>query len=346
MAGAVRKVVLACVGVAALGGGGLAGWTWWTDWRFIESTDDAYIHGDIPVISAKVGGYVREVRVADNQPVRSGDVLVVLDDRDYRARVDQATAAIEAQRAALASNTARTELQRSVIAQAEAGIASAEAEQRRAGLELARVRSLTTDSWATRQRLETAEADQAKAVAALARARASVTGEHDQVAVLEAARHEIEAALHQAEAQLVLARTDLEDTVIRAPVAGVIGNRAVQLGVLARPGVQLMAVVPLQGLYVEANFKETQLRHMAPGQPATIRVDAWPDHPIAVRVGSLSPASGSRFSLLPPENATGNFTKIVQRVPVRLKLPDDTALAGALRPGLSVVVSVDTRGAK
>ncbi len=341
MAGAGRKrVVLGGLALAALLGGANAGWGWWTEGRFLETTEDAYILADIAPISAKISGYVRDLPVGNNQPVKTGDVLAVLEDSDYRARVDQAAAGVAAQRAALASNDARLAWQRSVIEQARAGVVSAEAELRRAALELERTRSLTADAWATRQRLEVVTADHAKAVAALSRAKAALTAESDQLGVIQAQRREVEAGLQQAEAQLVLARTDLGHTVVRAPIDGVVGNRLAQLGVLARPGLQLMVVVPLGALYVDANFKETQLRHMRPGQSARVSVDAFPDLDLAGTVGSFAPASGSRFSLLPPENATGNFTKIVQRVPVRIFLPPSSGL----RPGLSVVVSVDTRG--
>ena len=339
MAGRKRVVLGGIAAVALLGAAG-AGWNWWTDWRFLESTDDAYVLADIATVSAKVAGYVRELPVDNNQPVKAGDVLAVLDDTDYRARADQAAAGVDAQRAALASNDARLVWQGSVIEQARAGIVSAEAELRRAKLELDRSDTLAAKAWATRQRLEVAVADRAKAEAALSHARASLTAETDQLGVLQAQRRETEAALRQAEAQLALARDDLGHTVIRAPLDGVVGNRMAQLGVLARPGVQLMAVVPLGALYVDANFKETQLRHMRPGQVVRLAVDAFPDLDLVGRVGSLAPASGSRFSLLPPENATGNFTKIVQRVPVRILLPPSSGL----RPGLSVTVTVDTRG--
>ncbi len=335
-----KRVVLGGIAAVALLGAASAGWTWWTEGRFLESTDDAYVLADIAPISAKVAGYVRELPVGNNRAVKAGEVLAVLDDADYRARVDLAVAGVAAQRAALASNEARLVWQRSVIEQARTGIVSAEAELRRANPELERTRTLTADAWATRQRLEVAVADQAKAVAGLNRAKAALTAEANQLGVLEAQRHETEAALQQAEAQLALARDDLGHTVIRAPLDGVVGNRMAQIGSLARPGVQLMVVVPLGALYVDANFKETQLRHMRPGQVARVSVDAFPDLDLVGRVGSLAPASGSHFSLLPPENATGNFTKIVQRVPVRILLPPSSGL----RPGLSVVVSVDTRG--
>ncbi len=341
MAGAGRKrVVLGGLVAAALLGAGSAGWDWWTEGRFIEATDDAYVLADIASISAKVSGYVRELPVANNQQVRAGDVLAVLTDTDYRARVDQAAAGVAAQRAVLATNDARLAWQRSVIGQNRAAVLYSEAELRRTTLELERARVLASDAWATRQRLETATADQAKAAAQLGGARAALTAESDQLGVLQAVRHETEAALAQAQAQLVLAEDDLGNTVIRAPLDGVVGNRMAQLGVLARPGAQLMVVVPLGSLYVDANFKETQLRHIRLGQTARVMVDAYPDLVLVGRVGSFAPASGSRFSLLPPENATGNFTKIVQRVPVRILFPPTEGL----RPGLSVVVRVDTRG--
>ena len=335
-----KRVVLGGVAALALLGAASAGWSWWTEGRFLETTDDAYVLADIAPIGAKVPGYVRELPVDNNRPVKAGDVLAVLDDSDYRARADQAAAGVAAQRAALLSNDARILWQRSVIEQARSGVVAAEAELRRATLELGRSDTLASRAWATQQRLESATADRGKAAASLSHAKAALTAETDQLGVIQAQRHELEAALAQAEAQLALARDDLGHTVIRAPIDGVVGNRMVQLGVLARPGVQLMVVVPLGALYVDANFKETQLRHMRPGQVARVGVDAFPDLDLVGRVGSFAPASGSRFSLLPPENATGNFTKIVQRVPVRILLPPSTGL----RPGLSVVVSVDTRG--
>ena len=335
-----KRLVLGGIAAVALLGAADAGWTWWTVGRFLESTDDAYVLADIASIGAKVPGYVRGLPVDNNQPVKAGDVLAVLDDSDYRARVDLAAAGVAAQRAALASSDARLVWQRSVIERNRGLVGYVEAELRRSTLELERTRTLTTETWATKQRLETVTADQAKAAAQLGAARAALAAETNQLGVIEAQRHEIEAALQQAEAQLALARDDLEHTVIRAPLDGVVGNRMAQLGVLARPGVQLMVVVPLGALYVDANFKETQLRAMRPGQVARVSVDAFPDLDLVGRVASFSPASGSRFSLLPPENATGNFTKIVQRVPVRISLPPSSGL----RPGLSVVVTVDTRG--
>jgi membrane fusion protein (multidrug efflux system) len=345
MAKLVRRIMLGGVLLLALAGLVSGGRYWWTEGRFLQSTDDAYVQSDISVVSPKIAGYVREVRVTDNQQVAAGEVLVVIDDQDFRTRIAETEAAVEAQRAAMLSNASRLALQRAMIDQAAAGLAAAQAEERRAGLELQRVRSLVTGEWASRQKLELAEADHAKAQAAIARARAGLSAEKDQIAVLDAAGREIEARRHQAEAAQASARNDLAATVIRAPVAGVIGNRSVQVGQFARTGVQLLAVVPLREVYVVANFKETQLSRMRPGQPVELRIDAFSDQPLVGRVESFAPASGARFSLLPPENATGNFTKIVQRVPVRIKVAIDNPLAGMLRPGLSVTVAVDTRGA-
>lgn len=344
MANGVRKLVLTGVAAAALVGGGSFGWHWWTEGRFIESTDNAYVQSDITVVSPKVSAYVRDVRVAENQQVKTGDVLVVLDDQDFRAKVAEAEAAVLAQKAALGTIDSKLELQRSLIDQAAATLASAEAEERRARQDYDRTRSLASDSWTSRQKLETSDADLRKATAQVAKARAALAAENDQVTVLRASRTETEARLVQSQASLQTAQIDLSNTVVRAAVDGVVGNRGVQVGQYARPGVQLLALVPLPDVYVVANFKETQLSHMRPGQTVSLSVDAFPGRKLEGRVESFAPASGSKFSLLPPENATGNFTKIVQRVPVRIALPHDGELSGLLRPGLSVVAEVDTRG--
>jgi len=346
MALEARKVILSGVAAAALAGAAYGGWSWWTHGRFIETTDNAYVHSDITVVAPKVPGYVREVKVTDNQRVSTGDVLVVLEDRDYRAQLAQADAAVAAQRAALESNSRTADLQRSLIAQADAELVSADAERQRAAQEFQRAHSLAADKWGTRQRLDEAEAALHKADAAVLKARAALAAAKDQAAVIRAARDEIAARLQQAEAAQTAARNDLDNTVLRAAVDGVVGNRGVQVGQFARTGQQLLSLVPLPDVYIVANFKETQLARMRPGQTVTLAVDAFPHQSLTGRVESVSPASGSQFSLLPPENATGNFTKIVQRVPVRIAVPGDNPLAGLLRPGLSVVASVDTQGAE
>jgi membrane fusion protein (multidrug efflux system) len=232
-----------------------------------------------------------------------------------------------------------------MIGQAEAALASAEVEVDRARLDRRRYAALVSSDYASRQRFETAEADARKAEAAFDKARAALVAERSQLAVLQSQKGEEEARLAQARASLVLARNDLDNTMIRAPVAGVVGNRTARVGQYVKPGTQLAALVPLPYVHVTANFKETQLTRMRPGQQADIAVDAYPGQTITGTIESFSPASGAQFSLLPPDNATGNFTKIVQRVPVRIALPSDAPLLGLLRPGLSVTVSVDTRRA-
>src|SRR4051794_8681833 len=325
--------------------GGATGWYWWTEWRFVESTDDAYVHADTSVISPKIDGYIAEIRVRDNQPVGAGDVMFVIDDRDFAAKAAQAEAAVATAQATVTTYTNRLELQRAMIGQAEATVAAAEVEVDRARLDRRRYASLVSSDYASRQRFETAEADARKADAALDKARAASVAERNQLAVLQSQKGEEEARLAQARAALVLARNDLDNTLIRAPFAGVVGNRAARVGQYLKPGTQLAALVPLPHVHITANFKETQLTRMRPGQQADIAVDAYPGQTITGMIESFSPASGAQFSLLPPDNATGNFTKIVQRVPVRIVLPSDSPLLGLLRPGLSVTVSVDTRRA-
>ncbi len=331
----------AFVVLVALGAG--TGWYWWTAWRFQQSTDDAYVQSDITVISPKIEGYIKEVRVDENQPVAAGQVLIVVDDRDFAAKVAQAEAVVATAEAIVATYASRLGSQQAMIEQAAATVQSTEADLHRAQLDYKRYTSLVTSDFASRQRFETADADSRKAEAALGKAHAALVAEQSQLAVLGSQKREEEARLLQARAGLQLAKNDLDNTVIRAPVAGIAGNRAGRTGQYVKPGTQLLSLVPLPYIYVTANFKETQLTHMRPGQSAEISVDAYPDQPLTGRIESFAPASGAQFSLLPPDNATGNFTKIVQRVPVRIALPAEGPLARLLRPGLSVTVTVDTR---
>jgi membrane fusion protein (multidrug efflux system) len=269
--------------------------------------------------------------------------MFVIDDRDFAAKAAQAEAAVATSQATITTYANRLDLQQAMIGQAEAAVTAAEVEVDRARLDRRRYAALVSSDYASRQRFETADADARKAEAALDKARAALAAERNQLAVLQSQKGEEEARLEQARATLVLARNDLDNTVIRAPFAGVVGNRAARVGQYVKPGTPLAALVPLPHVYISANFKETQLTHMRPGQPAEIAVDAYPSQTITGTIESFSPASGAQFSLLPPDNATGNFTKIVQRVPVRIALPSDAPLLRLLRPGLSVTVSVDTR---
>ncbi|MGH7115122.1 MAG: HlyD family secretion protein, partial [Stellaceae bacterium] len=315
----------------------------WTTLRFVESTDDAYIASDVSVISPKIEGYIKEVRVRENQAVKKGAVLFVIDDADFAAKVAQAQAAVATEEAAVATYASRLDLQRAMIAQAQATVQSSEADLVRTQQDYQRYNALMASDFASRQRFQQAQADLRKAQAETAKSRAALAAAQSELGVLQSQRQEEIARLQQAHANLQLAQNDLDNTRIRAPVSGVVGNRAGQIGQYVKPGTELLSLVPLPRVYVTANFKETQLTRMRPGQIAEVQVDAYPDHTLLGRIDSFAPASGAEFSLLPPDNATGNFTKIVQRVPVRIALPRNDPLARLLRPGLSVTVSVDTR---
>ncbi|OIQ96599.1 putative multidrug resistance protein EmrK [mine drainage metagenome] len=322
----------------------VSGYEWLTNWRFHEDTDDAYLRSDITSISPKVGGHVADLAVTDNQHVRKGQLLLRIDDRDYRARVAEMQALVAAREAALANLEARIALQQSNVSAAEARVGSASAEVVRSRADLARSRALVRDQFVSRQMLDTHQADSLKATSAMRAAEATAQASRREFAVLDSEHAMDLAQLDQARAQLEAARLDLAHTVVTAPVDGVVGNRGVEVGEYVRPGTPLLSVVPLTHVWVEANFKETQIAHMRPGQPVGVSIDAFPGQEIAGRVDSLSPASGADFSLLPPDNATGNFTKVVQRIPVKILLDPGRALAGKLRPGMSAVVTVDTHG--
>ena len=329
---------------------------WWATGRYLQSTDDAYIKADWVALSSRVAGNVAAVEVEDDQPVKAGDVLVRLHDRDYSARLDQAKAGVAQAQAALLAATAsqqlaaeRITLQRQAILQAQAALRSAKAEARRSQLDVQRYRELVRDHAATAQRLETAtsQASQAQAgeqvaQAALQQQQAQLNMAKLRAAQVDAELQQCQATLSRAQAQQRLAEQDQQDTVIRAPIAGVVGQRRVRAGQYVVPGQPLLAVVPLQQAYVVANYKETQLEHMRPGQPVRIAVDSFSDHDLQGHVASLSPASGNVFALLPSDNATGNFTKIVQRFPVRILL-DQPLPDLPILPGMSVVTRVDTR---
>lgn len=341
----MKKPILMVLAVIAVAGGGWAASRWAAEWRWMESTDDAYVDGNITAILPKVSGYVVDLRGGDNQPVTKGDILLRIDDRDYRAKVDEARAQVAARMAQLIQIEDRNAVQSALIAQSGASISAAQADVVRANADYQRNQRLVKEDFVSRQRFDLTVADAAKARAGLTGSGAGLQAAQRQLAVLASERVMIQAQMEQAKAALTLAETDLEATVIRAPADGVIGNRAVRDGQYVRPGQMLMAVVPLGRVWIDANFKETQLVRMKPGQKVEIKVDAFPDRVIEGHLDSFAPATGSKFSLLPAENATGNFTKVVQRVPVRIHPDDGHALQGVLRPGLSVVVKVDTRDA-
>jgi membrane fusion protein, multidrug efflux system len=337
-----RKLLLAGLAAALLIGGGFKLYDWLTVGRFTQSTDNAYIEADISILSPKVQGYVREVLVADNQLVAAGDIVARIDDADYRAKLAQAEAAVTTRRAAIDNVTANATRQQSAIAAARAEIDSKQAERSRAGADLRRFEALRKDGWASQQRLQTVEADAQKARADYDSAAAGLSSQRAQLNVLSSQAKVALASYKETLAAVDVARLDVENAVLRAPIAGVVGNRALRVGQYVRPGTILMAIVPLRDVYVMANFKETQLADIRVGQKVQLHIDAYEDQAIEGVVESISPAAGSRFSILPPENATGNFTKIVQRLPVKIRLQ---AIPAGMRltPGLSVEASINTR---
>jgi membrane fusion protein (multidrug efflux system) len=339
-----RGRAVALIGLlAALVVAGWYGLDWWREGRFLISTDDAYVKADIAVIAPKVSGYVAAIVARDNQPVKTGDVLLKIDDGDYRIALEAAQQRIGVQDATIARIGAQVAAQRAGLAQSDAQIAAAVADKARADAAFARASDLARRDVASQATFDQADADRKRAAAALDGAKAAREVAAQTVVVLEAQRREAERARGELDAARDKALRDLSFTTITAPFDGVVGARAAQLGQLVQPGQRLMALAPLSAAYVEANFKETQLGGLRPGQKARLVFDAMPDRPVEGEVLSLSPATGAQFSLLPPDNATGNFTKIVQRVPVRISIPADVAALGELRPGLSVVVDVDTR---
>lgn len=340
-----RKRAAFCgIALLALAGGGLYGRYWWETGRFIESTDDAYVGGDVTVIASRIPGIVAEVLVRDNQRVAAGDLLIRLDDRDYRAALAKAEASVAGQDATLLNLAATRRLQEAVIAQNRAELAGAEAEAARTRFDVDRYRELSSKSYASEQRFQQADADDKKATSAVAKARASLDAAERRIAVIDTQSQQADATRAQAVAERDAAGLNLGYTEIRAPTDGVVGNRSARAGSYATTGAGLIALVPADGLWVDANFKESQLAQMRPGQTVGIVADVLPDETFTGHVESLAPATGAQFSVLPPENATGNFTKIVQRVPVRIRLDGDGGRLGRLRPGLSVTASVDRRG--
>jgi membrane fusion protein (multidrug efflux system) len=329
--------------VLTLAGAAFYGHYWWTVGRYWITTDDAYVGAKYATLSPKITGYVTNVAVDDNAQVKAGDVIIRIDDGDYRLAVQTAQDQIGVQRATIERFGRQVSAQLAAVDQAKAQLASAKAGAIRTELELKRQQDLAARQINSRQSLEQAQANYDQAVAAVEAAEAGIESAAANVDVLKAQQEEARRTLQQLETTLAKAERDLSFTIIRAPFEGVIGNRAVQVGDYVQPTQRLASLVPLDAVYIDANFKETQVGRIRPDQPVSIAVDALPDRKIEGRVVSFAPASGSVFSLLPPDNATGNFTKVVQRIPVRILVPVDVAEQAVLRPGMSVVVSVNTK---
>jgi membrane fusion protein (multidrug efflux system) len=319
---------------------------WWTVGRFFESTDDAYLQADSMTVAPKVSGYVTEVYVNENQAVTAGEPLVRLDNRVYQAVLGQATATIAARKADVARGEAELLQQRANIAQVRAQLQGAQESEAYAAEQVKRYEPLVLTGAETEERLAELRNARRQAAATLAIDSAALQVAERQTASTQAQIEQARAQLEATAANARQAQLDMQDTIVRSTLAGRVGDRAVRVGQYAQPGTRLMTIVPVQDLYIEANFKETQVGLMRAGQPATIRVDALPGTDLHGTVASFSPGTGSQFALLPPQNATGNFTKIVQRVTVRVRLDAGKETRSVLVPGLSVTVRVDTRSGR
>ena len=341
----LKRLAIAGAAALALVTAGAWGYDWWTAGRFIESTDDAYVGGNVTSIAPHVSGFVAAIYVADNQKVRRGQLLMKLDDRDFRAAVDRAAAVLGEKKAALANLQASIPLQKALVDEALSNLHAKQAQARFAHDDDVRYQGLMRVVATSRQDVQRAATADREAGDAASAATAAVDAAKQQLAVLNTQINAAAASVAQAEAELRSARLNLGYTEIRAPIDGYIGNRAVRTGAYVTAGSYLVSVIPAHGLWVDANFKEDQLARIRPGEEATVSADVLPGHPFHGRVMSVAPGTGAVFSVIPPENATGNFTKIVQRVPVRIVLDSHDATLGTLRPGLSITASVDTKAA-
>ncbi|MDX8490456.1 HlyD family secretion protein [Mesorhizobium sp. VK22B] len=334
-----RKIAIGIVALVVMGLAATWGWQWFVRGRFEETTDNAYLRGDITSIAPKLAGYVVEVGVDDNAGVSKGAVLFRIDDSDYKAKVEQAKANVAARQAEIANIEATRKLQDALIAQAEAQKQSAAADLQFARANLDRYVALQKNGTASDQKLQDTQNAHDKARASLDGAEANLLAQRLKLDVLDAQLSGAQAALSQAQAALDLAVLDLANTVVKAPVDGIVGNRQVRVGRYMTPGTAALDIVPVNGVWIVANFKETQLRQVTVGQRVRVTVDQYPDLKIDGIVDSFAPGSGAAFSLLPPDNATGNFIRIVQRVPVKIRMTRNP-LPGRLVPGLSARVAI------
>lgn len=336
----IRRTLIAGTAVALLAAASWYGWHYWTVGRFLVSTDDAYVKADNTTIAPKVSGYLDLVPVGDNQQVKAGDVLARIDDRDFKVALDQAKADVAAANATVESKHAQLDVQQAVIDAAQATLNVDIAARTFTAQENKRYSDLAATGFGSVQNAQNAQARDGTALATIERDKANLTSAQKQIELLNAELAQAVAAQSRANAQQRQAELNLSYTTITAPIDGVVGNRTLRVGQFVQAGTQLMSLVPSHGAYIVANYKETQLGNVQAGQPVDVEIDMFPGKAIHGHVDSLAPASGQEFALLPPDNATGNFTKIVQRIPVKIVL-DSTDID--LRPGMSVIPSIQTK---
>ena len=338
-----KRLTLAGAALLVGLGAGRYGYDWWKTGRFIETTDDAYIGGNVTALAPHLSGFVEQILVGDNQLVHAGQVLIRLDPRDFQAALNHAQAVLVAKQAMLESLRAQLVLQQATIRQQEDELTARLAQAAFAEQDAGRYRALAQTNAGSRQDAQRTTSLEQAAKAAVASAAAGLEAAHQQLKVLDAEIAAAQAGEAQAESDLQIARLNLGYTEIRSPIDGYVGNRSAEIGAYVTQGAYLVSVIPAAGLWIDANFKENQIAQMTPGESATVVADVIPGHAFHGHVASLAPGTGAVFSVIPAENATGNFTKIVQRVPVRIMLDPGDAELRLLRPGLSTTVSVDTR---
>lgn len=338
-----RRLTLLLVAISLVAAASAYGYRWWAVGRFIEATDDAYVGGNVTEISPHVSGFISEIAVADNQEVHKGQLLIRLASPDFRAARQHAAALVQRQRASIANLHAKMALQRSLVDQARADLTGRRDQARFDAQDAARYRALARIGAGSVQESQRSATASLAAQAEIRASQARVNASREQLQVLATGLREAEASLRQAQARLRTAELNLDYTEIRSPIEGYVGDRSAQVGAYVTAGTQLLSIVPAQGLWVNANFKEDDIAGMRPGQAATIVADVDPGRVFRGHVVSLAPATGAVFSIIPPQNATGNFTKIVQRVPIRIALDGVDGTLGLLRPGLSVTAKVNTK---
>jgi membrane fusion protein, multidrug efflux system len=339
----VRKLLMTGAAIAALAGAAWYGFDYWTVGQYLVSTDDAYVQADNTTVAPKVSGYLHQVLVGDNERVRAGQVLARIDDRDFKVALDQAKADVAAAEASIVSKQAQLDVQQTVIAAAKATIDVDTAAKTFANQENKRYTDLAATGFGSVQNAQQAQSRNAGAEAAILRDTANLASAERQVDLLKAEIAQAVAASARASALQRQAELNLGYTTITAPIDGVVGNRSLRVGQFVQAGTQLMSVVPVEGAYVVANYKETQLTDVHEGQAVDIAIDMFPGKVVHGHVDSIAPASGQEFALLPPDNATGNFTKVVQRIPVRIALDAADNPTIELRPGMSVIPTIATR---
>jgi membrane fusion protein (multidrug efflux system) len=339
----VRKLLMTGAAIAALAGSAWYGFDYWTVGQYLVSTDDAYVQADNTTVAPKVSGYLHQVLVGDNERVRAGQVLARIDDRDFKVALDQAKADVAAAEASIASKQAQLDVQQTVIAAAKATIDVDTAAKTFTNQENKRYTDLAATGFGSVQNAQQAQSRNAGAEAAILRDTANLASAERQVDLLKAEIAQAVAASARASALQRQAELNLGYTTITAPIDGVVGNRSLRVGQFVQAGTQLMSVVPVEGAYVVANYKETQLTDVHEGQAVDIAIDMFPGKVVHGHVDSIAPASGQEFALLPPDNATGNFTKVVQRIPVRIALDATDNPTIELRPGMSVIPTIATR---